>query len=85
MSDPALGLWFRCSKGHVQKDEFSYHVRNNNTDQVVMDTGPLCRECAMKWLTKMFQTQRIAPPSEAPADPKPPGVVHKRREESKPS
>lgn len=82
-SDP--GMWFRCPRGHVQKDEFSYQVRNNQTEQVVLDTGPLCRECAIKWLTKHFATQRIAPPDDEPDETSPPGVVHKRREEAKPS
>lgn len=84
MSDPAKGMWFRCSRGHVQRDEFFYTVRNNQTDQVVLDTGPLCRECVMKYLSRHFSTQRIPPPDEAPADPAPPQVVHKRRAEKGP-
>ena len=62
-------MWFRCPrKGHVEDEEWSYFVVNNNTNQRTHDTGPMCRTCVFEWLTENFQTHRIAPPRRKKGD-----------------
>ncbi len=62
--DAPAPMYFSCPrKGHVQVEEFSYQIRNNETEQIVLDTGPLCRQCWIEDQTERFETRRIAPPS----------------------
>jgi hypothetical protein len=56
-------MHFSCPrKGHLQVEEFSYSVTNSETGEVVLDTGPLCRQCYIEDQTERYQTHRIAPP-----------------------
>jgi hypothetical protein len=77
----ADAMHFTCPrKGHVQVEEFSWSVNNNVTGEVVLDTGPLCRQCWIEDQTARYQTHRIAPPK-APRKARAP----RKRAEAKPS
>lgn len=62
-------MYFRCPrKGHLQVEEYSLRWINNDTGQVELDTGPLCRQCEMDDKTERFATHRIAPPKRGKKD-----------------